>query len=142
MRNSKAKRSNPPTTKGHGEDITMGVNTMEFNTGREYSEHGQRIAVKVMDTKPCPVFGSEMTLIMLIDRDRGMEGWMEVFQVDQYEIMDSYDRHQWASHSRFESLWGIDGPARSSAMVEFHKEISEPEHHTQQTQDDDFSPGM
>ena len=59
--------------------------TLQFNTGREYSEHGQRVIATLLDT------GN----IILVDLDRHIDLMLLAgVGFNQREIMQAYD-HAW-----------------------------------------------
>jgi hypothetical protein len=61
------------------------MQTLKFNTGREYTEHGQRIVATQLDT------GN----IVLVDLDRHMDLMLRAgVDFNQADIMQAYD-HSW-----------------------------------------------
>jgi hypothetical protein len=64
-----------------------------FNTGRHYTRHGQRIAVRLLSHDHDTLAG----VIALVDADRGIQGLYRVIGVDRIaclsreEVMRAYD---------------------------------------------------
>jgi len=69
------------------------MNKIEFNTGRMYSDQGQRIVAEVIDKEDCEVL--PMLIVKFIDLDRMIEGVVEFFSLTQEEIMLQYDTNQY-----------------------------------------------
>ena len=69
------------------------MDKIEFNTGRMYSDQGQRIVAEVIDKEDCEVL--PMLIVKFTDLDRMIEGVVEVFSLTQEEIMHQYDTNQY-----------------------------------------------
>lgn len=56
------------------------MNTIKFNTGREYTEHGQRIVARLLDDGD----------IVFLDIDRGIDGVIRANGISKEDIEELY----------------------------------------------------
>ena len=68
---------------------------IEFNTGRMYSDQGQRIIAEVIAKEDCNIL--PLLTVKFTDLDRMIEGVVEVFELTKEEIMHQYDSNQYTS---------------------------------------------
>lgn len=62
------------------------TNTLQFNTGRPYSDQGQRIFAKIVGHH------DDLKIVAMIDRDRHLAEYVLVFNFTREDIMTAYDK--------------------------------------------------
>lgn len=68
------------------------LNTLEFNTGRQYTDKGQRIIAIEVEVGVCPIFDSELTTVEFHDIDRHVAGRITIDgSITEAKVMHMYD---------------------------------------------------
>ena len=75
-----------PTNETHMENQTL-----QFNTGRQYSDHGQRIFAKVVGHDD----ELDAHIVAMVDRDRGMAEYVVVFDFTRDQVMAECDQSRY-----------------------------------------------
>jgi hypothetical protein len=70
--------------------MTSMTRQIAFNTGRTYTDKGQRIAARIFEEEPDG--SNPVSIIAMSDIDRGIDGFYLIFdEMTQREVMTSYD---------------------------------------------------
>tara|TARA_A100001515_G_C4564210_1_gene207609 strand:- start:489 stop:863 length:375 start_codon:yes stop_codon:yes gene_type:complete len=67
------------------------MDILQFNTGRQYSDHGQRIFAKIVGYHN----DLDMHIVAMIDRDRHLAEYVLVFNFTREDIMAEYDKSRY-----------------------------------------------
>ena len=67
------------------------MDTLTFNTGRQYTQEGQSIECTVLEETVCPVMDWPILRVLFNDTSRGVRGIVEVETLDEASIMRAYD---------------------------------------------------
>jgi hypothetical protein len=65
------------------------MDILQFNTGRPYSDHGQRIFAKIVG------YHNDLKIVAMIDRDRHLAEYVLVFNFTREDIMAEYDNSRY-----------------------------------------------
>lgn len=84
-----------------------------FNTGRTYTDKGQRIAARIVEEEPDS--SNPISIIAMSDIDRCIDGFYLIFgELTQREVMDAYDND-------YRTPVEIDWEKRSAIFDELRK---------------------
>ena len=73
------------------------VKTIAFNTGRQYTANGQRVAAALLDNGDIVFYDCDRGVYGLIGSVLSAEETLELGLFTQYWVMDDYDKNQYTN---------------------------------------------
>tara|TARA_B100000519_G_C13818140_1_gene239024 strand:- start:93 stop:368 length:276 start_codon:yes stop_codon:yes gene_type:complete len=89
------------------------TNTLQFNTGRKYSDQGQRIFAKIVGHHD----DLDMHIVAMVDRDRHLAEYVLVVDFTREAIMAEYDRSCYFRPSSGDLPLFVDSRSYASEFV-------------------------
>ena len=87
---------------------------IDFNTGRGYTDHGQRITAIIVATAKDDFLADlgideDIHLVHVIDHDRGLDDLYVIDSLTQDKVMDAYDRSAVIAMGEIRDTFDLDG---------------------------------